>query len=176
MHAEEDPAHETFDDLVRGLEIRAGRRLNQPHRSECAAAFATHPAGVRQAVAATLERTNGTNAVGLFIRMIRDGEHEIFDAAVRDRERAADVERDYSEYTWPTCVACEESFARWGNPDLCPACAEAEKNPDTAEDDPPASAPSRPPREVEPLDPATIGNPGIRRIVEESLARMAAAS
>src|SRR4051812_8450717 len=67
-------AHDDFDGFAHALELRAGARLNEPKRSVCRVAFESHPAGVRRLAEAALERAE-RNAVGLFVRMVEDGDH-----------------------------------------------------------------------------------------------------
>jgi hypothetical protein len=198
-HAE-PRAHEDFDELVRGLEIHAGRRLNEPARSTCLAAYESHPVGVKRAAEAALARTNGRNAIGLFIVIIGDGEHELmelgeyeaprprgltpvemFEQALQDEQN--ERPRTYREYTWPTCVDCGKLYPPTGD-ERCPACADvrlAETSADAAAREAEAEARAREESfgpdvgKGDPLDASTIDDPVIQRIVEESLARRATA-
>lgn len=72
---------DAFDQLVRPLEIASGSRLNEPARTTCRVAYAAHPEGCRLVARNALKR-GGSNPVGLFCRMIRDGDHQHLDELV----------------------------------------------------------------------------------------------
>jgi len=89
-----------FDELVRPLEIASASRLNEPARTTCRVAFAAHPEGCRLAARNALKR-GGSNPVGLFCRMIRDGDHQHLDEALaHDGGRSANAEALGGESTW----------------------------------------------------------------------------
>jgi hypothetical protein len=65
-----------FSQVVAPLERACGRRLGNPARGECLAAFSQYPDGVRQ-VATDALREADVNAVGLFVWRVKNGWHEL---------------------------------------------------------------------------------------------------
>lgn len=65
-----------FDALVAPLERSAGKRLKGSGRLKCLVAFREAPDGFGAIAEAALRRAN-SNAVGLLICMVEDGEHHL---------------------------------------------------------------------------------------------------
>ncbi len=63
-----------FDQLVRPLERRTGKRLGEPGRSKCLRAMAECPEGFR-ALVADAERRASRNPVRLLLTMVAAGDH-----------------------------------------------------------------------------------------------------
>jgi hypothetical protein len=65
-----------FARLVEPLERASGRRLGNPARERCFAAFERHPEGVREVARGALVDAV-RNPVGLFVHRIENGWHEL---------------------------------------------------------------------------------------------------
>jgi hypothetical protein len=96
MHA---TGEQDFDTIVAPLERAVGKRLNGAGRLKCLAAFDESPDGVRAVADDALGRAK-RNALGLFIRMLEDGEHHVAD----DRGRL-DRALKWVEKTAPLLIA-----------------------------------------------------------------------